>query len=110
MVGTIYLIHFDAPLGDVDRPHMHASHYLGWTEDDDVDGRIARHRAGDGAKILAAANLQGITYAVVRTWADATRDDERRMKKSGHFADRLCPVCKSGEPLEPSNTEQGSMQ
>jgi hypothetical protein len=46
LAGTVYLLHFD-------RPYRHARHYLGWTADETVDARLARHRAGGGARLIA---------------------------------------------------------
>lgn len=80
----IYLIHFDKPL-------KHASHYIGFVERN-LKKRIERHRAGSGAKILRAANEAKISWDVVRTWPDGTRDDERKLKNSKN-SKRLCPVC-----------------
>lgn len=80
----IYVIHFDQPLA-------HANHYIGYCEDGRLDERIARHRAGNGAKILAALNRLDITYRIVHT-LPGTRDDERRIKNRKN-AKRLCPIC-----------------
>ena len=44
-VGVIYLLHFE-------RSYHHARHYLGYT--DDLDGRLAAHRAGRGSPLVAA--------------------------------------------------------
>ena len=88
--GTIYLICFDAPLGDPSRPRMSAQHYVGWTTN--LKGRLKAHKAGKGSKIMAELKRRNIGWAMV--WATTgTRNDERRLKKNGHF-DRLCPVCK----------------
>jgi predicted GIY-YIG superfamily endonuclease len=84
-MGTVYLIHFD-------RPYHHARHYIGYTED--VDARLARHHAGNGAKLLAAVRRAGIGYEMVRTWEGVGRDFERKLKNQKN-APRLCPVCKA---------------
>lgn len=83
MNGTIYLIHFDQPFG-------HAQHYLGWARD--VEARIAHHRNGSGANLLRHVNEAGITWQVVRTWPNMTKNDERRMKIGSH-APQYCPIC-----------------
>ena len=89
----IYLLHFSAPLGDPDRPHMSASHYLGYAED--VDRRLELHRSGKGPSITAAAVARGIELLHVWT-RPGGREDERRYKRAGHFADRLCDICRGG--------------
>lgn len=81
----VYLIHFD------DKLH-HAQHYLGFTESETMEQRIARHRSGSGAKILRACNEAGISYEVVKTWPAGTRDFERSLKKR-KCARKMCPVC-----------------
>jgi len=83
----VYLIHFDTPL-------KHASHYLGYTPNAvTFITRIKNHKAGRGAKILAACNAAGITWNVVRTWPDADRDYERKLKKCYNLP-CYCPICK----------------
>jgi putative endonuclease len=81
-----YLVHLDRPLGG---PVHFAQHYLGTTQN--LDRRLETHRAGLGARILAAANERGIAYDVVRTW-DGGREVERRLK-ARHAAPRMCPTC-----------------
>lgn len=82
----IYLIHFDKPL-------KHASHYIGFVDGKrNLNKRIERHKSGQGAKILRAANQAGINWEVVRTWKDGTRDDERKLKNRKN-AKHLCPTC-----------------
>ncbi len=88
--GDVYLICFDRAIGDTDNPKGSASHYLGWA--DDVDARMAEHRAGRGARILAACVQLGIGFDVVRTWAGVDRNFERRLKRQ-HNAWRHCPRC-----------------
>jgi predicted GIY-YIG superfamily endonuclease len=85
---TCYLIHLDQRLGS-DHPKGSAGHYLGTSQD--VDQRLATHREGRGARILAAANERGIAYDVVRTW-EGGRDKERQLKRQ-HNAPKLCPRC-----------------
>ena len=85
--GTVYLIHFETP-------YKHARHYTGWASD--LDRRIARHRAGDGARLMEVVTEAGIGWHVARTW-EGTRDLERAIKDR-HEAPRLCPDC-SPHPL-----------
>lgn len=81
--GTVYLLHFD-------RPYKHARHYIGWTRD--LDSRLADHRAGMGARLLAVLREQGIDFKVARTWQGVSRARERQLKVQGG-ASRCCPMC-----------------
>lgn len=82
-MGTVYLIHFDRPLG-------HARHYVGWTED--LVERIRQHDRGNGARLMAAVTEAGIRWNVVRTWDDVDRHFERRLKRQKN-THRFCPIC-----------------
>jgi len=86
--GTVYLIHFDAPLA-------HARHYVGWASN--LSGRLAHHRKGSGARLMRAVNEAGITWSVVRTWQEADRNFERKLKNQKNTP-RLCPAC-TAEPV-----------
>jgi hypothetical protein len=78
-----YLLHLDRPLGG---PVHFARHYVGHTQN--LNRRLETHRAGLGARILAAANERG---RVVRTWPGG-RDVERQIKRQRN-APRMCPAC-----------------
>ena len=90
-MGVVYLIHFD-------EPYKHARHYMGYTRNGGLDQRIAMHRKGYGARLLEVVNSAGIGWQVARTWENATRGDERRMKGRGLAP--LCPLCKTTERSE----------
>ena len=92
MSGTVYLIHFARPLGDLDNPRGQAQHYMGWTGD--LTTRLQAHRTGNGSAIMAAVAREGIGWRCVRTWAGG-RDLERQLKRQ-HNAPRFCPICNSG--------------
>lgn len=81
----VYLIHFDEPL-------CHAKHYIGYCDDGRLEERIKEHRAGYGARLLEVLNEKGIGYKVVKTWANKTREFERKLKNQKH-AGRHCPCC-----------------
>lgn len=83
--GTIYLIHFDAP-------YRHAKHYLGWVTSGGLERRLAKHRNGTGARLLAIGKAAGITWSVSRTWDGVDRNQERKWK--GRGKSRMCPACK----------------
>ncbi len=70
-VGYVYLVLLERPLPG-------GRHYVGYT--DDLETRIASHRAGTGAQFLKQANEAGIAWMVVRVWMNAGRDKERSVK------------------------------
>ena len=90
--SVVYLLHFDrlympypgAPLRDC------AGHYCGWTTD--LKTRLARHAAGDGARLLAVVHRAGISWQLARIWP-GPRERERQLKRQGG-ASRRCPLCK----------------
>lgn len=87
---TVYLLHFDAPLGDVNNPRGQARHYIGTAHD--VGIRLRQHRKGYGAKIMQALRERGIDFQLARTW-EGGFDLERRLKRRKN-APRLCPICR----------------
>jgi len=86
----IYLLHFQ-------KPYKHARHYIGYT--DDLKTRLARHRAGNGARLIQVINQAGIDWRLVRLWK-GSRTDERRLKNIKN-APRLCPICNPQGVLKP---------
>jgi len=83
-MGTIYLLHFD-------RPYKHAKHYLGYT--DDLESRLERHRAGNGARLVEVITQAGIGFVVARTW-EGDKHLERKLKNRGSSV-RFCLICKA---------------
>lgn len=81
---VVYLIHFD-------RRYQHAGHYCGWTEN--LAARLARHAAGDGARLLAVIHQADISWCLARVWP-GTRERERQLKRQGGAA-RRCPLCRT---------------
>lgn len=81
---AVYLLHFE-------RPIAHARHYLGYA--DDVDTRIAKHRNGNGARLVAEFVANDIGFTVARIWPGGDRTFERKLKNR-HNTPRLCPVCR----------------
>lgn len=85
-MSVVYLLHFSQPIA----PGRHtAQHYIGFT--DDLQQRIAAHRAGTGARLCEVAKERGISFVVAQLW-EGDRALERKLKnrKSGP---RLCPIC-----------------
>jgi hypothetical protein len=56
--------------------------------------RIAEHEQGNGARLMAVIVAAGIGWEVVRTWPEATREYERRLKGQGGLS-RHCPICRA---------------
>jgi predicted GIY-YIG superfamily endonuclease len=81
-MATIYLIHFDKKLA-------HAQHYIGLA--DDLDARLERHRAGNGARLMEVITNAGIAWQVARTWP-GDRKLERQLKRRKETP-ALCPLC-----------------
>lgn len=83
----VYLLHFDQKFG-------HARHYTGFAETPaSLARRLEHHQKGTGAKLLARAAAQGVTWKVARVWNDGDRNFERTLKNR-HGASRYCPLCK----------------
>jgi hypothetical protein len=89
--GWVYLLHFEREIGSEDNPRGRAGHYLGHTGRDDLDARLAEHKAGRGARLTQVLLEQGVQWKLVRTWPGG-RDLERALKDQ-HHANRLCPEC-----------------
>lgn len=91
MPGVVYLLHLS-------EPYKHARHYIGHATD--LDARIARHRAGDGARLIAVITAAGLSFELARTWPGG-RDLERAIKRRKN-APRLCPLCTpKPQPVKP---------
>jgi hypothetical protein len=90
LVGLVYQVHFDRPIGDTGNPRSFASHYTGWTLNLPV--RLGEHAAGRGARLMQVVAEQGIAWQVTRLWA-GTRARERSLKRQGGAA-RRCPLCR----------------
>lgn len=106
---TVYLIHLERPLGKpqsdeqralYDLPpsnggyKAHGRHYLGVTAD--LEARLKRHREGNGARMLAAANRQDIPWKLARAWQFATWERAIQVEhklKAWHGSQQFCPLC-----------------
>jgi predicted GIY-YIG superfamily endonuclease len=80
----VYLLHFS-------RRISHAGHYLGYA--DDLDSRLERHHAGNGARLVQVAAERGIGFILARTWK-GDKALERRLKRQ-KASPRLCPICRA---------------
>ena len=85
-MSVVYLLHFSQPIA----PGRHtARHYIGFTND--LEQRIAQHRAGTGARLCEVAKERGISFVVAQLW-EGDRALERKLKRR-HAGPRLCPIC-----------------
>jgi hypothetical protein len=82
--GTVYLLHLDPA-------YKHARHYTGYAEPGNLQGRLAAHAAGTGARLMQVIKEAGGTFRLARTWPGG-RTRERELK-SRRDAPRLCPIC-----------------
>jgi putative endonuclease len=87
----IYLIHFNAKIGNPNNPRGQAQHYLGSTFR--LDRRMEEHLTGRGAALMRAVREQGIPWQIARIWP-GDRAFERRLKRRKE-APRLCPICRA---------------
>lgn len=78
----VYLLHFS-------ERYKHAGHYLGFAED--LEARLAKHRAGNGARLVEVITDAGLDFQLVRTWK-GDRALERQLKRQKN-GPRLCPIC-----------------
>ena len=85
----VYLLHFGAP-------YQHAAHYLGWSAC--LRARLAHHRAGRGARLMAAVSAAGIDVTVARVWEGADRHFERTLHNRKQNR-ALCPICSGTQAL-----------
>lgn len=92
--NVCYLLHFDAPLGNLDNPRGQARHYLGHA--DRLDRRALQHLTGRGAAITRAAVARGIGFQIARVWP-GSRSFERHLKNRKN-APKLCPLCRAAPP------------
>jgi hypothetical protein len=88
-MGTVYLIHFDRPIGNPNNPRGHAQHYIGYS--DNLAERLLDHAKGQGSAIMAYLAQTGIGWLVTRTWMGG-RTFERKLKNRKN-AKAICPIC-----------------
>lgn len=93
--GYVYILHFRTPLAT---GRKSSQHYVGWSRH--WAYRIAKHRAGAGARIMEVCADRGITFEVAAVVSSINavgrcyrgRDLERYIKRQHHHA-RYCPLC-----------------
>lgn len=89
--SVVYLLHFDAPIGNPNSPRGQAQHYLGYA--DRLDRRALQHLMGRGAKITQALHRLGIGFQIAATWP-GDRRFERKLKNRKE-GPKLCPICRA---------------
>lgn len=92
-LGDVYVLHFDAPIGNPDKPIAVAQHYTGWAER--WQDRVAGHASGSSdAKIMAyLVGVARIGFRVAKVFTGVDRHFERALKNRGS-ARRYCPICR----------------
>ena len=91
----IYILHFDTP-------YYHARYYVGYCADGTLEQRLARHRAGQGSRLLAL-ELAGIDFTVALTHS-GDRHFERRLKRAKNTP-RFCPLYSERKRSTPGTRE-----
>lgn len=74
--------------------YRHAKHYIGFVDGGEVEleARMGRHKAGNGARIIQVITAAGIDFKLARVWPDGDRNFERHLKKMKKSS-RYCPIC-----------------
>jgi len=88
--GRCYLLHFYNPETGQSAKYGRSGHYLGSSLD--IAARLARHRAGNGARLIEVITDAGLSFLVVRTWVGG-KPLERKLKSRKNAPRELCPVC-----------------
>ena len=90
---TVYVLHFDKPYWQAGRASC--QHYVGYTKD--LEGRLAKHRNGNGSKLVRYANSQGIGWRLALAEEYPSQVEARRrelwIKRNGS-SKKLCPICR----------------
>lgn len=88
--GRCYLLHFFDPQTGQSAKYGRSGHYLGSSLD--IAARLARHRAGNGARLIEVITDAGLSFIVVRTWVGG-KVKERQLKSRKNAPRELCPIC-----------------
>lgn len=96
-MASVYLIHFETPIGNPANPHGMAQHYIGFSTR--LGKRLQAHLHGNGARLMEVVSERGVSWRLARTWTPGSRQLERWLKNRKN-AKRFCPLCnpKAGRP------------
>ena len=78
--GLVYILRFDAPLGNPGKKHGTAQFYIGWCKLGGLNRRLNEHKQGRGARLTAVAAERAIGFELLACFS-GTRADERRAKQ-----------------------------
>lgn len=96
--GTVYILEFSQPIGNLQNPLGQARYYVGWCKAGEEDRRLKEHRTGQGASITAAVASRGIAINLVYTMP-GTRHDERKIKNQGNTPKLVQRLRKQGKTI-----------
>ncbi len=82
---AVYVLHFDPP-------YLHAGHYVGFTEHEDVATRIDEHLLGRGSPLVKAAVAAGSRVDLAHVFVGGDRNFERRIKNRADVG-KWCRCC-----------------
>lgn len=94
---TVYLLHFHQQIGNLEKRHGTARHYVGMVASTDPGAlrkRLYCHRKGyaNASKLTRALFQQGIGFDVGHVWQGVSRDFERVIKDWKNHKD-FCEIC-----------------
>lgn len=99
--GAVYLLHFEAEIGNSDNTKAKAQHYTGFVEGitrDEIMAALANrwseHGTEDGAKIMQAVAERGIKWHVAKIIIHTTKARELDLKEKTKNARGWCPICR----------------
>lgn len=95
-MSAVYVLHFDPP-------YLHASHYIGFTEHEDVATRLIEHISGRGSPLVKAAVANGSRVEIAHVLINGDRNFERRIKNRRDVC-TWCRLCGRRERPVPSMT------
>lgn len=82
----IYVLEFDEPIGNPERPRGQAKYYLGYCRDDRLEDRFLEHITGRGAKIVRGAIEQGRVVRVVLVMRGGYALEQRLKAQKNSFS------------------------
>lgn len=83
---AVYMLQFDEPLGNPEKPYASAQFYIGFAEDRRLGKRLREHFSGRGSAITKAAKERGIGFRVAMVIEKGTPQLEKRLKRQGRYA------------------------